>query len=499
MSQRLIELLKAFAGRRVLLVGDLMLDRYIFGRTERISPEAPIPVLRFSREEHRLGGAGFVAAQLSTFGAKVHMVAAVGEDSAGTSVRSRLDEAGVDCRGLVTCTDRPTCDKLRLLGSSEDRVPQQMLRLDTERTSPVSESEAERLLAAFERALPDCDIVALEDYNKGVLTPALTQKLIARAKAAGRAVVIDPARLDDYSKYAGATLLKLNRPEAERATGLPVREPSDWPIAARRLIESLKLDAVIITLNDKGSFLMRRGESGELLTSRPRQVADATGAGDTVLATLALAAAAGGDWREATALANTVAGLEVEKLGCVPVSVEEVVADLLSEHTQTTGKERTLAEVLTEVARHRAAGRKIVFTNGCFDLIHLGHVKYFQFARAQGDLLIVGVNTDAGIRRLKGPSRPVVPEDDRVGVLEELTSIDYLVRFDEDTPIGLIEAIQPDVLVKGADYAKEQVVGWNVVEARGGRVALAPLIDGRSTSNVIQRILAAYGNASPRT
>ncbi|HQY88591.1 MAG TPA: D-glycero-beta-D-manno-heptose 1-phosphate adenylyltransferase [Tepidisphaeraceae bacterium] len=492
MSHRLIELVSRLAGVRVALVGDLMLDRYIFGRTERISPEAPIPVLKFSREEHRLGGAGFVAAAMATLGGRVSVSGAVGQDTAGHTVRERLNSMGIDCDGLVGCANRPTCDKVRFLGSSEDRSPQQLLRLDTEETCAIDSDTSQHIVNTIRNQLGQIDVLALEDYNKGVLSSELTQQLIAMAREAGKPVVIDPARLDDYKKYTGATLLKLNRPEVERATGLKMRSPDDWPIAADKLLTMLDLEAIVITLNDIGSYLKLRNEPGSLLTSRPRQVADATGAGDTVLATIALACGAQASWRDAVALANVVAGLEVEKLGCVPIKPDEVVHDLLSEATGEFGKERTLETLLPELSRHRSAGRRIVFTNGCFDLIHLGHVKYFQFAKAQGDILVVGVNTDASISRLKGPKRPVMNEDDRVGVLEELESIDYLVRFDSDTPLGLIKAIEPDVLVKGADYRKEQVVGWDLVEARGGNVALAPLIDGRSTSNVISRILDAY-------
>ena len=239
--------------------------------------------------------------------------------------------------------------------------------------------------------------------------------------------------------------------------------------------------------------ISRRGTGRrELLASRPRQVADATGAGDMVLVALCVARAAGAGWHDAVQLANVAGGLEVERLGCVPITPTEIIHDLMSERHDESGKERTREKLLPELALHRAAGRKIVFTNGCFDIIHLGHVKYFQWAKSQGDLLIVGVNTDSSIRRLKGEKRPVISEDDRVGVLEELESIDYIVRFDDDTPLDLIRAVKPDVLVKGEDYQKEQVVGWDFVESCGGRVALAPLIDGRSTSAVIQKILEAY-------
>jgi D-beta-D-heptose 7-phosphate kinase/D-beta-D-heptose 1-phosphate adenosyltransferase len=455
-------------------------------------------VLRFRREDQRLGGAGFVLAGLAELGAKVVSLGVVGDDRAGTDLRAAAERMGCDVTGLLTLPGRPTVEKIRLLGSSEDRTAQQMIRLDIEDGASVDAATEQQLIERAIAAMDGCDVVALEDYNKGVLTPAVCHAIIAEARRRGLPVLVDPARLNDYSKYRGATAIKLNRPETERATGLPARDPAQVAAAARVLLEQLDLDAVVITLNDQGSYLATRDGEADLLTSRPRQVSDPTGAGDMVLVTLTLARASGASWRDAVQLANVVAGLEVEKLGCVPITQQEIVHDLLSEHRQLSGKERTLEELLPELQRHRAAGRRVVFTNGCFDIIHLGHVKYFQFARDQGDLLVVGVNTDASIQRLKGPKRPVVAEDDRIGVLEELESIDYLVRFDDDTPLRLIDAIRPDVLVKGADYRKEQVVGWEIVERAGGRVALAPLIDGRSTSNVIARILDAYGNPTPR-
>jgi len=491
MAARLVELVENFGSPKVVLVGDFMIDRYIFGSTDRVSPEAPIPVLRFRREEVRLGGAGFVLAGLATLGANVSAVGVCGNDRAGQTLCDTISTYNADTSCLVKC-DRPTVEKVRLLGSSEDRTAQQMIRLDIEETSPVNKSIEDQLFAAAEKAIEGAQVLCLEDYNKGVLTESLTQRLIALGRARKLPVLIDPARLNDYSKYKGATLIKLNRPETEKATGQKITDEASCRAAATLLVETLDLQAVVITMNDKGSYLARRDGKHELLASRPRQVADATGAGDMVLTALALATAAGADWHEAVELANVVGGLEVEKLGCVPITRQEIIADLLQEQRQQSGKERSLAELLAEIDLHRRAGRRIVFTNGCFDLVHLGHVKYFQFAKAQGDLLIVGVNTDASIQRLKGDKRPVVGENDRIGVLEELESIDYLIKFDTDTPLELIEAIQPDVLVKGADYAKEQVVGWQIVEARGGHVALAPLIDGRSTSNVIKRILEAY-------
>jgi D-beta-D-heptose 7-phosphate kinase/D-beta-D-heptose 1-phosphate adenosyltransferase len=487
------------SGRKVVLVGDFMLDCYVFGRTERISPEGPIPILRFHHQEQRLGGAGFVQAGLAALGASVSVIGVTGKDPNGHEVSKRLVEAGANVDGLIACDGRPTVTKTRFLGSSEDKAPQQIIRLDIEETGPVDQTIANQLIARGIASMDaGCDALCIEDYNKGVLTPDVTTKLIAHARSKKIPVFVDPARLSaaDYRKYDGATVLKLNRPETERATGISARNPAGLKSAAEKLLNDLHVEAIVITLNDGGAYLATSDGTRELLTSRPRQVADATGAGDMVLVTLCIARSSGASWHDAVALANVVGGLEVEKLGCVPIAPAEIIHDLMNEAHEEAGKERTLDKLLSELAIHRATGRKIVFTNGCFDIVHLGHVKYFQWAKSQGDLLVVAVNTDASIRRLKGDKRPVINEDDRIGVLEELESIDYVIRFNDDTPIELIKTIKPDVLVKGKDYAKEQVVGWDVVEANGGKVALAPLIDGRSTSSVIQKILEAYREPS---
>jgi D-beta-D-heptose 7-phosphate kinase/D-beta-D-heptose 1-phosphate adenosyltransferase len=361
--------------------------------------------------------------------------------------------------------------------------------MDFEHPVPVDAATEQRLIAALTTALAGADLLAIEDYDKGVVTPAVCRAAIQAANRANIEVIIDPAKISDYSKYIGATAVKPNRPEVELATGLPARNEGEYANAAKRLIERLGLEAAIVTLDKSGAYLVTRDGQNRWLKTKPRQVFDAMGAGDMVLAALAVARAAGATWEEAVALANTAGGLEVERFGAVPVTPQEILQELLTEVHEHLGKQRTLEKLLPELARHRATGKRIVFTNGCFDLLHLGHVKYFQFAKAQGDLLVVGINTDKGIRELKGPKRPVMAQEDRLGVLEELESIDYLLTFDEPTPLALIHAINPHVLVKGADYAKEDVVGHEFVERNGGRVALAPLIDGRSTSAVIKRIL----------
>jgi D-beta-D-heptose 7-phosphate kinase/D-beta-D-heptose 1-phosphate adenosyltransferase len=492
MSNGLIELVESLPRSRVLLVGDLMLDRYIFGNADRLSPEAPVPVLHFQHEEYRLGGAGSVLADLAALGAAVNIVAVLGRDDASKEVRKHLAAASADVRGLLEVDGRPTVTKLRLVGSAQHRNPQQMIRLDIEDTGPIDNVTGEKILAHLREALSSTDILCLEDYNKGLLTPQVCREAIQLARSRKIPVIVDPANLPDYGKYAGATALKLNRSEAEGATGLPVRQSEHYAPAAEALLKKLNLEAVIITLDKHGAFLATSSGERRHLKTRERQVFDVTGAGDMVLAMITVARAAGASWTDAVALGNIAGGLEVEKFGCVPITPQEIIHDLLTENRESLGKQRTLERLVPELNRHRASGRKIVFTNGVFDIVHLGHIEYFQFAKRQGDILVVAVNTDSSVRRLKGPKRPIIPEKDRLKLLEELQSIDYVLTFDDDTPIKLIEQIRPDVLVKGADYTKEKVVGWDVVEACGGRIALAPLVDGRSTTSVIAKILEAY-------
>ncbi|HWE97760.1 MAG TPA: D-glycero-beta-D-manno-heptose 1-phosphate adenylyltransferase [Tepidisphaeraceae bacterium] len=495
MPTRLIEIVEGLPRSKIVLVGDLMLDRYLYGNAERLSPEAPVPVLHYQKEELRLGGAGGVAANLAALGAEVDVIGVVGNDDNGVLIRQHLEACGCHADRLVQADGRPTTCKVRLVGLAQHRHPQQMMRLDFEEHRPLDAEVIERIMEQVGRALDGAAVLCIEDYNKGLLNGDLCPRLIVLARQKGVPVLVDPANLSDYSKYKGATALKLNRTETEKASGLPAREEAEFSVAAAWLVKNLGLEAAVVTLDKHGAYLATRGGEGVWLKTRQRQVYDVTGAGDMVLAMLAVARAAGASWRESVELANVAGGLEVERFGSVPVTPPEIIAELLGEAQLRIGKERTLSRLTAELAHHRSAGKKVVFTNGCFDLIHLGHVQYFRFAKAQGDLLVVGVNTDASIRRLKGEKRPIQSEADRLIVLEELASIDYLVRFGEDTPLDLITAIRPDVLVKGADYKKEQVVGWDTVEAYGGRVALAPLVDGKSTSAVIKKIVEAYGPA----
>jgi D-beta-D-heptose 7-phosphate kinase/D-beta-D-heptose 1-phosphate adenosyltransferase len=492
MPTRLIQLVESLPSCRIVLVGDLMIDHYLYGNAERLSQDAPVPVVHYQHEEFRLGGAGRVAADLATLGGRVDVVSIVGTDSTGQRIRSLLRECGANDAGVIDVPHRPSTCKVRLVGLATHRHPQHMIRLDYEDPSPIDAESARRVIDGLARVIPGAAALCIEDYDKGLLPADLCLQIIEIARKNNVPAFVDPAAIDDYRKYSGASAITPNRIEAEKATGLKCATETEYRATAEKLLNDLSLDAAVLTLDKNGAYVATRDGLRKWLKTRPRTVYDVAGAGDMLLAMLAAARVAGASWEEAVALGNVAAGLEVERAGSVPITRTEIIQELLSEVREHLGKQRTLEHLLPELARHRASGKRIVFTNGCFDIIHLGHVKYFQWARQQGDLLVVGVNTDSGIRRLKGPKRPIIAEVDRLGVLEELESIDYLVTFDQDTPIQLIEQIKPDVLVKGADYTKQQVVGWDVVESYGGRIALAPLIDGRSTSSVIQRILEAY-------
>lgn len=485
----LIALLERFGRPRIMLVGDVMLDEYIYGNAERLSPEAPVPVVQEKYREHRCGGAGNVATDLAVLGAEVLCVALRGNDRQGAIMTDLLKKAGANTDGILICEDRCTISKVRLVGLAQHRHPQQMLRLDQEDTTPIGPALIARLLAYIEQHMPACDVVCIEDYNKGLLSPAFCQQVIALARKHNKRVLVDPAAISDYSKYHGVSAITPNRTEAERATGLPLKDSSEAaPELAAALMQRLDLEACILTLDRDGMYLAERDQPGRLHSTKPRNVYDVTGAGDMVLATMALAIACGATWSQAVDLANIAGGLEVEKFGCVPITKEEMLQDLLALDGDGAAKELPLPVLLRELERRRKAGQKIVFTNGCFDILHAGHVQYLQFARRQGDLLVVGLNADASVRRLKGETRPVNTLADRSTVLAGLSAVDFIIPFEEDTPAALIAAVQPDVLVKGEDYTGKEVVGTDIVESRGGKVVLAPLLQGRSTTATITRM-----------
>ena len=473
-----------------MLVGDVMLDEYIYGYAERLSPEAPVPVVQEKYREQRPGGAGNVAQGLAALGAEVLCVSVCGDDFQGRLLRDLFATIKVNTEGLIACKDRPTTSKTRLIGLAQHRHPQQMLRLDQETTNGVTAEQEEQLLAFVRAQLPSCAALALEDYNKGLLSAGFCQKIIAIARDLKKPVLVDPALIADYSKYDGASTITPNRFEAERASGLKLSESvADAPALAKALLEKHHLETCLLTLDRHGMYLLERGKAGEPIPTRPRNVYDVTGAGDMVLAALAMAVASGATWSQAAAIANIAGGLEVEKFGIVPITKDEIIDELHRLDTDSRGKERTAAQLAKELGRRRksAPEQKVVFTNGVFDILHAGHVQYLEFARKQGDLLVVGVNSDESVKRLKGPTRPVNTLADRMAVLAGLQAVDYVVSFGEETPAELIVQVQPDVLVKGEDYAGKEVVGREVVEGHGGKVVLAPFLQGRSTTGMIER------------
>jgi len=491
MQSHLIHLVEQLGRPRVLVVGDLMRDRYVFGDAERISPEAPVQILKVASVESRLGGAGSVVNNLLELGARVSVFGIVGRDRVGDEMLRELRASGAKAAGVLRVAGRPTTIKTRFIGRAQHRHPQQVLRVDNEDTRPLSREVEDRLLAKITPAIKAADIVVVSDYNKGVMTPRLTQGVIRCAHHLKVPVLVDPIKAPDYSKYRGATLLTPNRLETELASGIRVDGVEAAGRAARKLVDRLKLEAIVVTLDKDGAYLGLRGKGGEPIPTRPRPVYDNAGAGDMVIAVLAMALAAGAAPADAVRLANVAGGLEVMKFGVQTVSRQEIIAELLEEARHTGNKIRTLDHLLLDLGRHRAMGHSIVFTNGCFDLIHPGHVTYMEFSGRQGDVLVVGLNSDRSVRANKGPTRPICNENERARVLAALEAVDYVILFDDDTPTRLIEAVRPDVLVKGEDWRFKGVVGREFVESYGGKVVLAPLVKGVSTTDIVGRIRAA--------
>jgi len=472
-----------------LVVGDLMLDEYLWGTVDRISPEAPVQVVEVNREDLRLGGAGNVVNNLLALGCRVAVASVVGGDENGTLLQHTFTGKGADVVGVIEDPLRQTSRKTRVIAAH-----QQIVRIDRESREPLSPGCEERLISYLRGHAADYQVILVSDYQKGVLTPAVLAALMAIGRESGIPVVVDP-KGNDYVKYRGATILTPNRKEAEAAAGIAIGDAASLEQAAARLIGQADLAALLITRSEEGMSLFRRDGEPVHIPTMAREVFDVTGAGDTVLAVLGLALAGGWPLPEAAWLANQAAGIAVSKLGTSTVSPDEIIEEIGRGHRDSSVKLKSLEVLATIVAREKERGRKVVFTNGCFDLLHAGHVKYLQKARSFGDLLVLGLNSDASVRRLKGANRPLIGEEERAHLLAALDCIDYVVLFDEDTPLGLIEAIRPDVLVKGGDYTREGVVGHEVVESYGGRVELVEFVDGKSTTNIIEKILQRYGDA----
>ena len=476
---------------RILVAGEIVLDRYIWGTVERISPEAPIPVLRLTRREERLGNAGFVSANLRALGAEVSLLSTVGADSDGRTICRMIDDIGVCRRSLLEEPIRPTIVKERLLGAAQSaqRGIQQLLRVDSEDPRPLEAEMEAKLLARLDEEIEAADGVLVCDINKGLLTRRFLDAIIRGARTRDKPVVIDPRRCEDFSIYRGATALTPNRFEAEHATGLSLARSEDWPAAGRRLVDNLDLEACLVTLDRDGMLLAERGRSALHIETMPREVYDVTGAGDVVLAVFGLYLSAGMNAADAATLANVAASVEVTKHGTAVVSLRELMLAMQHGNDNTYGKTLGVQELQAELAQHRQSGRKICLTNGCFDLLHAGHIKLLGFARAQGDLLVVALNSDRSVRQLKGEGRPIYSAADRAEILAALQVVDYVVTFDEPHANDIIRSVRPDVLVKGADWHGKIVDGQELIQSYGGKVVLAPLLEGRATTRTIDKIL----------
>jgi D-beta-D-heptose 7-phosphate kinase/D-beta-D-heptose 1-phosphate adenosyltransferase len=466
-----------------MVVGDLMLDEYIWGAVERVSPEAPVQVVDVKRKELRLGGAGNVINNLLTLHSQVDVVSVVGDDEDGQFLLRRLEERGVKKHGVFTQPSRVTSRKTRVFASN-----QQIVRIDQETRADINAESEECLIAHVRAAVSGLDVIYLSDYQKGVLTHRVLQGVIAIGREASVPVLVDP-KGEDYSRYRGATILTPNRKEAQQATGIMIVDEATLLSAGRKLLNDLELDALVVTRSEQGMTVF--SANGEIhLPTVAREVYDVSGAGDTVLSLFGLGLAQKLPFECSAELANLGAGIVVGKVGTSTVNAQEMLAAAGLQHVdEKISSVPLLQNILTG---ERQKGKKIIFTNGCFDLLHVGHVKYLQAARQLGDLLVLGLNSDDSIRRLKGPNRPLISQEERAHILAALNCIDFVVIFDEDTPLELISALRPDILVKGGDYTPEGVVGRDVVESYGGRVELINFVDGKSTTSIINKILESH-------
>lgn len=475
--------IERFGDARILCVGDVMLDRFVYGDVERISAEAPIQVLRVRSESAMLGGVGNAARNVVALGGRAVLVAAVGDDEAGGQITDLARSEGQLDGRLIVESGRRSTVKTRYFASG-----QQLLRADEETTRSLGDDTARRLVSVVESALAEVDVLVLSDYAKGVLGSGVIRAVIDAARAADIPVIADPKRID-FETYAAASVLKPNKAELASATNLPCESDQEIEAAARKAISHCGIDAILVSRSQRGMTLVERDAPALHLPGRALEVFDVSGAGDTVIATTAVSLAAGADLAAAARLANIAAGVVVGKVGTAVVHRDELSSAVLAAEVSTSEAKVVSPEAAAEgTARWRAQGLKVGFTNGCFDLLHPGHVSLLTEARTVCDRLIVGLNSDDSVRRLKGDDRPVQSETARALVLASLSLVDLVVVFGDDTPIPLLELLRPDVLIKGGDYSLDEVVGADVVRAYGGEVKLAALVPGHSSSNVIAKM-----------
>ncbi len=475
-----------FSGSSVLCVGDLILDRFVYGQIDRISPEAPVPVLRLTRTTEMLGGVGNVANNIAALGGQAILVGLIGRDAMASVIRGLLTHANAISARLVETVRQPTVCKTRYVASG-----QQVVRTDEEHLLPLDEIEEASLIAAIDASAPGVGAIVLSDYGKGVVTNLVIARVVELARAKGIPIFVDP-KSDDFSRYRGVTCLTPNLKELAAAARMPVDDETAVIAAAHKVMNDADAASILVTRAEKGMILVEADGSAQVVSARAREVFDVSGAGDTVIATMALATASGRSLAQSMAIANAAAGVVVSKAGTATAHIAEVMHELSAgEQGQTETPGLSDADLATNLVRHwKSLGLTVGFTNGCFDLIHAGHITLLAASRAQCDRLVVALNTDASVSRLKGPTRPINSLDKRAQVMAAVRYVDCVIAFDEQTPIDLIRRLLPDVLIKGADYTVETVVGADVVIAAGGRVYLAPLVQGQSTTNIVHQIRA---------
>jgi len=481
-GSRLRGILDGIGSPSILIVGDLILDRYVYGDVKRLSQEAPIQILDVTGEEYMLGGAANVADKLASLGAKVALVAMTGDDSEAQVAVDLLAGRGIDVAGVMRDERRPTTLKTRFIAQN-----QQVLRVDRESRAGALRPLRTQALGLIKDLLPGRSSVVVSDYAKGLLTADVAGEIIAMASGAGVPVVVDP-KGSDFARYRGATVLTPNKRELGDGAHMSIETEEDLGAAGRRVVEETRCKHLVVTCGGDGMVIFNSDRTSRAVPTKKREVCDVTGAGDAVAAVIGLSVAAGVGIDDAAQLANIAGGIIVGQIGVGSLSIGDMAQELDSIERSSAHKILDPRRVIEAVSAARRAGLKIVFTNGCFDLLHAGHVRLLEECKGLGDLLIVGLNTDESVRRLKGPGRPIVPESSRANLLAALVFTDYIVPFDEDTPVDLIKAIKPDVLVKGGDYAKDRIVGWDVVEGYGGRVATVPVVEGFSTSAIVEKI-----------
>ncbi|MCD6258607.1 MAG: D-glycero-beta-D-manno-heptose-7-phosphate kinase [Helicobacteraceae bacterium] len=461
----------------ILVLGDLMIDHYLWGSCERISPEAPVQVVDIAKETTVLGGAGNVINNLKALGANVSVSSVIGDDENGVELKNMLHAIDVDTGNIITQTGRATSKKSRIIA-----VSQQVLRYDKESKEDITTTSEDAILNTLEKSIASFAIVILSDYGKGVLTESLCQKVIGLAKEHGIKVLVDP-KGSDFAKYRGAYLLTPNKKEAMLATGIDIVDDISLEKALLQLKSTCELDLSLITLSEDG--IATYDTQLRKFPTVAKEVFDVTGAGDTVIASIAFALSANKKIDEVAKFANLAAGVVVGKIGSATVCIAEIEEYEASLHKSSSDAHiKTFEEIDTLVKQYKQKGKKVVFTNGCFDILHVGHVKYLQVAKSFGDILIVGLNSDASVARLKGPSRPVNIAEDRAYLLAALEAVDFVVPFEEDTPYELIKMLSPDVLVKGGDYEGKEVVGTEFAS----ELKLVDFVDGKSTTKTIEKI-----------